>query len=446
MVGFRLRFAAIGLASTCATAIAADPPRYHLEVGQKLAYQTSGTSEYHSGQRNGKTEKWQIDLTAWVVDQYDNGSWKLIVREVTPDRVVLQKRTLHPDGRIEESDRVLNLDTLSIFVFPKLPDQPVRKRLTWTDGSDLQTLRFKVAEVEKNDSGKLLGFTVDLEREGLFNQVYERQFTARMRFDATRSLWMGMDCTETQGFGIKSTYTQKGKLVSSERLAPRITGQIKQEAEQYFGAIERSMELLQSIESRPQDADQLRVQARQVLADAAKELKHEVFAGELIKRLEGWDSSASYKRERAERVAAVLGKPAPDWELQSLNDKKVHKLSDYRGSVVVLDFWYRGCLPCIKAIPQIKQVAQKFEGRPVAVLGINPYDSLRDALVVQQNMELNYTVLMARELLANKYHVRSYPTLIIIDQQGIVRHVENGYSPTLFEQVSDKITELLENG
>jgi peroxiredoxin len=52
-------------------------------------------------------------------------------------------------------------------------------------------------------------------------------------------------------------------------------------------------------------------------------------------------------------------------------DGKPFRLGDYRGKVVVLDFWYRGCGWCIKAMPQLNALAGQFEGRPVALLGMN---------------------------------------------------------------------------
>jgi thiol-disulfide isomerase/thioredoxin len=117
-------------------------------------------------------------------------------------------------------------------------------------------------------------------------------------------------------------------------------------------------------------------------------------------------------------------------------------LADYRGKVVVLDFWYRGCGWCIRAMPQIKQIATTFEDQPVAVLGMNTDRDEEDARFVIDRLGLNYPSLKG-EGLPEKFGVRGFPTLLVIDPQGIVQDVHIGYSPDLTEKVGQSIRKLL---
>ena len=143
---------------------------------------------------------------------------------------------------------------------------------------------------------------------------------------------------------------------------------------------------------------------------------------------------AKYYADSAKRRAEVIGKPAADWELKGL-DGKTHSLADYRGKVVVLDFWYRGCGWCIKAMPQLNALAEQFQGRPVAVLGMNTDRKEADAKFVVDAMGLKYETLRA-EGIPEKYGVQGFPTLILIDPEGKVRDVHVGYSPTLRADVA----------
>ena len=65
-----------------------------------------------------------------------------------------------------------------------------------------------------------------------------------------------------------------------------------------------------------------------------------------------------------------------------------------------------------------------------------------DALFVVEKMELNYANLKATGL-PEKYHVQGFPTLIILDQQGVIRDVHVGYSPTLRDEVVQSVNQLL---
>jgi peroxiredoxin len=145
--------------------------------------------------------------------------------------------------------------------------------------------------------------------------------------------------------------------------------------------------------------------------------------------------------EEAGRRAEVVGKPAPRWKTTDL-DGNFHALEDYRGKVVILDFWYRGCGWCIKAMPQVAQLAADFKDEPVAVLGMSTDDNETDARVVAGQMKLTYPVLKAAGL-PEKYQVQGFPTLVIIDQAGNVRDRHVGYSPMLRDDASKTVRKLL---
>jgi thiol-disulfide isomerase/thioredoxin len=87
-------------------------------------------------------------------------------------------------------------------------------------------------------------------------------------------------------------------------------------------------------------------------------------------KLKNHKEQARWITEGVRRFEKVLGKPAADWETKDL-EGKVHALKDYRGKVVILDFWYRGCDVCIRAMPQFNRLATDFKNEPIAVLGMN---------------------------------------------------------------------------
>lgn len=109
----------------------------------------------------------------------------------------------------------------------------------------------------------------------------------------------------------------------------------------------------------------------------------------------------------------------------------------------MLDFWYRGCGWCIRTMPQVKEIAARFQGRPVLVLGMNTDEREVDARFVVDKLAINYPTLKAKGL-PEKFNVTSFPTLLVLDPQGIIRDVHVGYSPSLGNDVAESIERILQ--
>jgi thiol-disulfide isomerase/thioredoxin len=107
-----------------------------------------------------------------------------------------------------------------------------------------------------------------------------------------------------------------------------------------------------------------------------------------------------------------------------------------------MDFWYRGCGWCIAAMPAIKAVAARYAGKPVSVLGINKDRNPDDAKFVVDKLGLNYTTIRG-ESIPELYEVSGFPTLLLVDQEGVVREVHVGYSENLEQTLVESVDKLL---
>jgi peroxiredoxin len=177
------------------------------------------------------------------------------------------------------------------------------------------------------------------------------------------------------------------------------------------------------------------------LKSARSSLKRPEFQKRLDQLLTEHERQANAVVEEAERRAAILGKSATDWSTTDLDGKR-HTLADYRGKVVILDFWYRTCFWCVRAMPQMKEIATLYKDKPVVILGMNTDPDEADARFVAEKMGLNYATLKAAGV-PEKYKVQAFPTLIVIDQSGIVRDMHIGYTPTLKDEVVKSVERLL---
>jgi len=129
---------------------------------------------------------------------------------------------------------------------------------------------------------------------------------------------------------------------------------------------------------------------------------------------------ARKKQESARASTNSAGrKPAPDFELKDANGKTV-SLADYRGKVVLLNFWATWCGPCKVEIPWFVEFEQKYKDRGFAVLGVSMDDEGWE--VVKPYLEknrINYRVLVGDDKIAQSYGgVESLPTTFVLDQDG----------------------------
>jgi len=120
-------------------------------------------------------------------------------------------------------------------------------------------------------------------------------------------------------------------------------------------------------------------------------------------------------------------KAAPDFNLKDADGKAV-KLSDYKGKVVLLNFWATWCGPCKIEIPWFMDFEQTYKDKNFAVLGVSldedGWDSVKPYI---QQKKINYRVMIGTEQVAQMYgEVDSLPTTFMIDREGRVAAVHIG--------------------
>ncbi len=137
---------------------------------------------------------------------------------------------------------------------------------------------------------------------------------------------------------------------------------------------------------------------------------------------------AEAARARLDNMQNLIeGKPAPEIDGVDLHGKPF-KLSDYRGKVVVLVFWGTWCGPCMRELPHERALAERLKDKPFAVLGVNCDDDKEAAVSATKSERISWPNwhdgAPGAGPIAKRYHIRSFPTLFVIDAQGIIRHKE----------------------
>jgi len=141
--------------------------------------------------------------------------------------------------------------------------------------------------------------------------------------------------------------------------------------------------------------------------------------------------------------SGLVGKEAPDFALKSTTGDNL-RLSEYRGDVVMLNFWATWCGPCRQEMPLLDDLYNRYERVGFTLLGVNIDDDSQRAIDMMRELGVNFPVLFdARKDVSKLYDVNAMPVTVILDREGNVRHVHQGYKPGYEEKYLNEVRALL---
>lgn len=141
--------------------------------------------------------------------------------------------------------------------------------------------------------------------------------------------------------------------------------------------------------------------------------------------------------------SGLEGQAAPDFALKSSTGENL-RLSEYRGDVVMINFWATWCGPCRQEMPLLDELYTRYERVGFNLLGVNIDDDSRRAMKMIEELGVNFPVLFdARKEVSELYEVNAMPVTVLVDREGNVRYVHHGYKPGYEEKYLDQVRSLL---
>jgi len=141
--------------------------------------------------------------------------------------------------------------------------------------------------------------------------------------------------------------------------------------------------------------------------------------------------------------SGLEGQLAPDFALKSSTGENL-RLSEYRGDVVMINFWATWCGPCRQEMPLLEELYARYKRVGFNLLGVNIDDDARRAMRMIDEMGVSFPVLFdSRKEVSKLYQVDAMPVTVLVDREGYVRYVHLGYKPGYEDKYLDQVRSLL---
>ena len=153
-----------------------------------------------------------------------------------------------------------------------------------------------------------------------------------------------------------------------------------------------------------------------------------------------------------QHYAKQIGTAAPNISFKALTTSSEGTIknltTDFKDKIVILNFWFAQCVPCITEIPSLKELVKNYEDKDVELISITIDNEEKTKELISKH-NLTYMVAANGKALAQTYGVKSYPTTFLINKKGNIERVFFGASDWdgtyTYKEIKPFLEELLEN-
>jgi thiol-disulfide isomerase/thioredoxin len=228
------------------------------------------------------------------------------------------------------------------------------------------------------------------------------------------------------------------------------------------------MEVMKLANDNPAKADELLKAARERLAKVEENAKEDPVKRQVTVALRQF-TSVEKRLEGSRKLAELVGKSAAPLSehIQHWVNGEAMKDEDFKGKVVLLDFWAVWCGPCIATFPHLKEWNEKYSDKGLVIVGLTNYYNFKwnddtskaarspDKVTPEEENEMltkfaehhslhhRFAVQKEGSSLSEYYAVSGIPHVVLIDQEGKVRLVKVGSGPENAKAIGDMIEKLL---
>jgi peroxiredoxin len=354
---------------------------------------------------------------------------------------------IRDDGRLVENWTITPMANPTM-IFPRLPADRSQIAAGWhstlqLDGAHRQ---YEPASADLARGQSSWQFVEDCRTQ--LDPIYHVSRQRHYAFDVQQGLVTQVSTSLQRGWPAQSGAAVSIDSIHLIDVATRgrvDSARVHQEADRYFASCAEYQRLVDlALWDLPQSSRWLE-QAAQVLEQFEATVRVEFIREMLRRKLRLHHRERGSMLSDAERLAALIDKPALDWQTVDL-EGNLHALKDYEGKVLVLCFWNRGCTWSLRALLALNALASGLHARPIAFLGVNADRNVADAAFVWQTFKMVFPTIVdgpGAHCISGSYGVDGYPTTVVIDPSGIIRRMRAGYSYQLSSTLAHELTGLV---
>jgi thiol-disulfide isomerase/thioredoxin len=145
----------------------------------------------------------------------------------------------------------------------------------------------------------------------------------------------------------------------------------------------------------------------------------------VVKVPQGYAEKLVTGKQADVRGLLAVNTPAPDWTLPNAQGRTT-SLKDYKGKIVVMDFWGTWCVPCRESMPHVQAIHEAYKDRGVVVISLAVQDQEGDPVAYMKQYRYTYGLLLRADEVARLYKATIFPTLYVIGSDGKILHAEAG--------------------
>lgn len=119
-----------------------------------------------------------------------------------------------------------------------------------------------------------------------------------------------------------------------------------------------------------------------------------------------------------------------------------YSLKELKGKVIVMNFWFVECKPCVMEMPELNELVEKYKGKDVVFLGFATNDKQKIERFLESKT-YKYNVIADSKEIADWYEVKAFPTHIVIDRKAIISYYVTGFGQTTIVDLDRSIDSLL---
>jgi peroxiredoxin len=141
--------------------------------------------------------------------------------------------------------------------------------------------------------------------------------------------------------------------------------------------------------------------------------------------------------------AKPVSGPAPDFTLHSRGGKNL-RLSDYRGQIVLINFWASWCGPCRQEMPLLQNLYRRYSKLGFVILGVNVDSDSSKANHYLRDVHVSFPILYDNSnAVSKRFNVSAMPTTVIVDRNGKMRFMHQGYKPGYEKDYKKEVVSLI---